>query len=78
MKAIIIDEMDNMTASEVRKKIMDGIHNKPDSVKKPGFIQLYRNCKKMLGHKQKEAYLYYELVKALEIEYEKQTGRNLA
>lgn len=78
MKQINIEELDRQTASEVRKKIMDGIHANRKSVKDKGFIELYRNCKKMLGHMQKEAYLFYELCKALEIEYEKETGRRLA
>jgi hypothetical protein len=77
MKQIITEELDRQTASEMRKQIADGIHNKPDSVKKPGFIKLYRNCKRMLGHMQKEAYLFYELCKSLEIEYEQKTGKRL-
>lgn len=78
MKTINIDELDAVTVSELRKTIMEGIHKNRKSVKEKGFVELYRACKKMLGHKQKEAYLYYELCKALEIEYLKETGRNIA
>ncbi len=77
MKQINIEGLDRATAAEIRKKIMDGMRDKPDSFKKPGFVELYRNCKKMLGHMQKEAYLFYEITKAMEIEYERNTGERL-